>query len=94
MPLARAAALACDEEKSYRMAVGPRERVTRRLAESRRRGPMLALFFEVNARLLAGTLVALGVHQATAVWDVSYAEGKREVSQTEQHVHGCSSRCP
>src|SRR5436309_8101692 len=40
---------------------------------------MLGLFFEVNAGVIAATLTALGLHQATAVWDVAYADSRREV---------------
>ena len=55
---------------------------------------MLGLFFEINAGVLAATLGALGLHQATAVWDVAYAEGRREVTTTEQHVHGLLEQVP
>jgi hypothetical protein len=55
---------------------------------------LLALFFEVNAGVLATTLASLGCHQATAAWDVAYAEGQREVTPTEQHVHGMLEQVP
>jgi hypothetical protein len=55
---------------------------------------LLGLLFEVNAGVLATTLAALGVHQATAVYDVAYAEGKRDVTPTEQHVHGMLEQVP
>ncbi|MEU5885207.1 diguanylate cyclase [Spirillospora sp. NPDC047279] len=47
----------------------------------------LGLFCEVNAGVLATCAGALGVHSATAYWDVSYAEERREVSPIEQHFH-------
>jgi hypothetical protein len=55
---------------------------------------VLGLLFEVNAGVLASTLAALGVHQATAVWDVAYADGRRKVTPTEQHVHGLLEQVP
>jgi hypothetical protein len=36
----------------------------------------------------------VGVHQVTAVWDVAYAEGRRAVTSTEQHVHGMLEQVP
>jgi hypothetical protein len=55
---------------------------------------LLGLLFEVNAGVLASTLAALGLHQATAVWDVAYADGRRQVTPTEQHVHGLLEQVP
>jgi hypothetical protein len=55
---------------------------------------MLGLFFEVNAGVLALTYVTLAAHELTAVWDVAYADGRREVTPTEQHVHGFLERVP
>src|ERR671925_299340 len=55
---------------------------------------LMGLFLEVNAGVLLATLGALGVHQATAVWDVAYADDRREVTPTEQHVHGLLEQVP
>lgn len=55
---------------------------------------ILGLFFEVDAGLLALTYATLAVHEVTAVWDVAYADGRREISPTEQHVHGFLERTP
>lgn len=49
---------------------------------------LLGLFLEINAGVLLAMLGALGMHQATAIWDVAYADGRREVTPTEQHIHG------
>lgn len=51
--------------------------------------PLLAgLFFEINALVILMMLVALVLHQATAMWDVHYAyNSAREVKPLEQHVH-------
>ncbi|KNB54292.1 hypothetical protein AC230_05805 [Streptomyces caatingaensis] len=48
---------------------------------------MLGLFCQANAGVLATAAAGLGVHQATAFWDVAYAEQRREVTPNEQHVH-------
>ena len=55
---------------------------------------LLGLFFEVNAGVLAATYATLAAHEATAIWDVAYADGRREITPTEQHVHGFLERVP
>lgn len=48
---------------------------------------LLGLFVEVDAGLLLLTGAALAAHEATTIWDVSYAETRRRVTPAEQHVH-------
>jgi hypothetical protein len=48
---------------------------------------LLGLFADVNAGVLATALAGLGAHEATAVWDVAYAESRRNVTPAEQHIH-------
>jgi hypothetical protein len=55
---------------------------------------MLGLFCEVNAGVLALTYGTLAVHEVTAIVDVAYADGRRAVTPTEQHVHGFLERVP
>src|SRR5947199_6135224 len=55
---------------------------------------MLGLFCEVNAGVLALTYLTLGVHELTAIVDVAYADERRRVTPTEQHVHGFLERVP
>ncbi|MFL5796887.1 MAG: hypothetical protein ACJ77A_03000 [Actinomycetota bacterium] len=55
---------------------------------------LLALFFEVNAGVLAVSLGALLLHQTTAAWDVAFAEGNRPVGPSEQHIHGMLEQLP
>lgn len=55
---------------------------------------MLGLFCEINAGVLAITYGTLAAHELTAVYDVVYAEDRREVTPTEQHVHGFLERVP
>lgn len=57
--------------------------------------PLLAaLFLEINAAILLIMLVGLVLHQATAVWDVRYANDTRRVAPIEQHVHGVLEMTP
>ena len=50
--------------------------------------PALAgLFLEVNAGVLVLSFGAFAAHELTALWDVAYAEVRRHVSPTEQHIH-------
>jgi hypothetical protein len=55
---------------------------------------MLGLFCEVDAGVLALTYATLAVHEVTAILDVAYADGRRVVTPTEQHVHGFLERVP
>lgn len=55
---------------------------------------MLGLFCEANAGTLTLTYAALAAHELTAIWDEGYADGRREVTPTEQHVHGFLERVP
>lgn len=48
---------------------------------------LLGLFLEVNAGVLLAAWTGLVAHQATAMWDVHYADGRRRVPPGEQHVH-------
>jgi hypothetical protein len=54
----------------------------------------LGLFLEINAGVLAATIGAFAAHQATAIWDVAYADDRRRVTPTEQHIHGLLEQVP
>jgi hypothetical protein len=57
--------------------------------------PLLAaLFLEINAAVLSIMMTGLVLHQATAVWDVRYANDTRRVTPVEQHVHGVLEMAP
>ena len=57
--------------------------------------PLVAvLFLEINAAVLLVMLIGLVLHQATAVWDVRYANATRTVAPVEQHVHGVLEMAP
>ena len=97
-PLWIAAGLAdwwCHRRSDIEHTAGTRESAIHALMMSEACVPtLLGLFFEINAGVLAITLGALAVHQATAVYDVAYAEDRREVTATEQHVHGLLEQVP
>lgn len=57
--------------------------------------PLLAcLFLEINALVFAVMIAAFLLHEATALWDVSYAIDRRYVSPIEQHVHSFLEMIP
>jgi hypothetical protein len=57
--------------------------------------PVLAgLLLEINSPVLALMIAAFFVHEATALWDVSYAVTRREVSPAEQHIHSFLEMLP
>ncbi|HEY3909904.1 MAG TPA: hypothetical protein VGM07_08445 [Stellaceae bacterium] len=57
--------------------------------------PVLAgLFLEINAPVLALMIASFFVHEWTALWDVSYAVTRREVTPIEQHIHSFLEMLP
>ena len=52
------------------------------------------MFLEITAPVLALMIGALLVHDATALWDVTYAVTKRNVMPIEQHVHSFLEMVP
>jgi hypothetical protein len=55
---------------------------------------LMCLFLEINALTFAVMIVAFLVHEATALWDVSFAIRYRYVSPLEQHVHSFLEMIP
>ena len=50
-------------------------------------GIAMGVFLEVDAGVIAGMFGSALVHEATVIWDVTYAQPRRTVSQAEQHTH-------
>ena len=48
---------------------------------------LVGLFLEINAGVILVMICAFLAHEATSLWDVSYAVARRRVSPIEQHVH-------
>ncbi len=55
---------------------------------------LAALFLDINSGVILIMIVSLILHEATAIWDVSYASARRSVSPTEQHVHAALEMLP
>lgn len=85
----------CHRRSDIEHTAGPQEALIHMAMMAEGGVPVLiGLFLEVNAGVLATTLGALGLHQATAAWDVAFADSRREVTTTEQHVHGLLEQVP
>lgn len=57
--------------------------------------PLLAaIFLQINAGIIALMIAAFFVHEATALWDVSYAITARDVTPIEQHIHSFLEMIP
>jgi len=91
MPLWFVAGLAdflCHRATDIEHTGGPRESLFHLLMLFEISVPLLmCLFLEINAFVFAVMIVAFIAHQATALWDVSYAIKRRYISPIEQHVH-------
>ena len=55
---------------------------------------LAAIFLEINALVILIMIICLLAHEATAIWDVSYAYRTREITPTEQHVHSFLEMLP
>ncbi len=57
--------------------------------------PLLAaIFLQINAGIIALMIAAFFVHEATSLWDVSYAVTVRDVTPIEQHIHSFLEMIP
>lgn len=78
----------CHRATHIESTTGAKESVIHLLMFAEVGVPLLAaIFFEINAGIILLMIVAFFVHEATALWDVSYAVGGRKVTPFEQHVH-------
>jgi hypothetical protein len=55
---------------------------------------MAALFLQINALAIVVMIAMFLLHEATALWDVSYAVARRNVTPVEQHVHSFLEMLP
>lgn len=55
---------------------------------------LLGLLFEINAGLISLMIAAFLAHEATAMWDVSFATERRKVLPREQHTHSFLEMLP
>jgi hypothetical protein len=98
LPLWLAAGFAdylCHRASHIESTSGPKESLLHLLQLSEMAIPMLAaIFLEINALIIAVMIVCLLLHEATAIWDVSYAYRTREVRPIEQHIHSFLEMLP
>src|SRR5436305_6023512 len=91
LPVWRAAGFAaylCHRAASIETTSGWKEPLLHLLQFGEMAIPTLAaIFLQINALIIAIMIICLIAHEATAIWDVSYAYHRREVTPTEQHVH-------
>ncbi|GEM_PF-917155 len=85
----------CHRAAKIETTAGPKESLIHLLMFAEAGAPLiLALFFEVNALVIAVMIAAFFIHEATALWDVSYATSTRVVTPIEQHVHSFLEMIP
>lgn len=98
LPLWLAAGFAdylCHRAAEIEKTSGPKESLLHLLQFAEMAVPTLAaIFLEINAMIILIMIVCLVLHEATAIWDVSYAYQTRTVTPTEQHVHSFLEMLP
>jgi hypothetical protein len=98
VPLWHAAGIAdwwCHRRTAIEKTTGAKESLLHLLLLAEMGVPVLAcLFFEINAPVLALMIAAFFAHEATSLWDVSYAVKRRKVTPIEQHVHSFLEMLP
>lgn len=91
LPLWMAAGIAdwfCHRRTDIAHTAGRKESLIHLLMLSQAAMPVTAaLFLEITSPVLLLMFAAVMAHEATALWDVSYAVKRREVTPVEQHVH-------
>jgi hypothetical protein len=78
----------CHRASDIEVTAGYKESLIHLLMFSEIAIPLLAaIFFEINALVIALMIGGFIAHQLTALWDVRFANDKRYVSPLEQQVH-------
>ena len=98
LPLWLAAGFAdylCHRASSIETTSGPKESLLHLLQFAEMAVPTLAaIFLEINALIILVMVIALVLHQLTAMWDVRFAYHRREVTPTEQNIHSMLEMLP
>ena len=85
----------CHRASNIATTSGPKESILHLLQFAEMGIAVLgALFLEINALVLLIMLICFVLHEATALWDLSYASTMREVKPIEQHVHSFLEMMP
>ncbi|HEX7970281.1 MAG TPA: hypothetical protein VF502_18810 [Stellaceae bacterium] len=78
----------CHRATSIETTTGAKESIIHLLMLLEMGMPVLmGLFLEITSPVIALMIASFFLHEATALWDVSYAVSRREVPPIEQHVH-------
>ncbi len=98
MPLWLAAGLAdwfCHRGSAIEVTTGVKESLIHLAMLMEAAVPVLmGMFLEISSPVLAIMIAAFGLHDLTALWDVTYANRLREVTPIEQHVHDYLATVP
>ena len=98
VPLWLAAGIAdwiCHRATDIEHTTGAKESLLHLLMLTEASIPVLAGFFlEVTTPVAALMIASFFLHEATALWDVSYAVTRRNVTPIEQHVHSFLEMVP
>src|SRR6185437_10216175 len=86
---------ACHRAADIEGTTGAKESLIHLLMLAEVSVPVLAgLFLEVTSPVLGVMIASFFLHEATALWDVSYAVTRREVTHIEQHIHSFLEMLP
>jgi hypothetical protein len=86
---------ACHRATDIETTSGPKESALHILMLAEVGLPLMAaMFLEVTSPVLALLIASFILHELTALWDVSYAVKRREVTPIEQHVHSFLEMIP
>lgn len=86
---------ACHRATDIETTSGPKESALHILMLAEVGVPLMAaLFLEVTSPVLALLIASFILHELTALWDVSYAVKRRDVTPIEQHVHSFLEMIP
>jgi hypothetical protein len=78
----------CHRTSHIELTTGPKESLIHLLMFGEAGIALMAgIFLQINALVIALMILVFFVHEATALWDVSYAVTLRRVGPIEQHVH-------
>jgi hypothetical protein len=85
----------CHREADIETTSGPKESALHILMLAEVGIPLMAaMFLEVTSPVLALLIASFILHELTALWDVSYAVKRREVTPVEQHIHSFLEMIP
>ena len=92
---ARVADWLCHRASDIQHTTGTKESLIHLLMLTETALPIVAgLLLDIDPLILSVMIAAFFLHEATAMWDVSYAVTARDVAPIEQHVHSFLEMVP